>query len=133
MDFEAALTMELKTIAAFGSRVYPLTAPEATAKNGVPYLIYRSSDGLRTKTLDGYQSGKAVEGEINVIAARYADMKSLTSKVIDLLVGMEQRAIGNDGPFIQELTYRQPIELYEEQPDLYRCLIDFEVYFDQGG
>jgi hypothetical protein len=46
---------------------------------------------------------------------------------------MEQRVIGTDGPYIQELTYEQPIELYEQNPNLYRCLIDFEVYFDQGG
>jgi hypothetical protein len=129
MNFEAALTLELKTIAALGNRVYPLTAPEATAGNGVPYLIYVSSEGLRTKTMGGYQTGKQVSGEINVITARYADMKSITADVIDLLVGMEKRAIGTGGPFIQELTYSAPVELYEDQPKLSRCLIDFDVYY----
>lgn len=133
MNFEAALTLELKTIAALSNRVYPLTAPEATAGNGVPYLIYVSSEGRRTKTLDGFHTSKHVSGELNVIAARYADMKALTANVIDLLIGMEQRVIGIGGPFIQELTYDDPVELYEEQSQLYRCLIDFEVYFDQGG
>ena len=133
MNFEAALTQELKTIVALQNRVYPLAAPEATAGNGVPYLIYGSSDGLRTKTLDGYQSGRLVQGEINIIAARYGDMKSITTYVVELLIGMERRVIGTNGPFIQELTYRQPVELYEQAPNLYRCLIDFEVYFDQGG
>lgn len=133
MNFEPALVQELKTIAAFGNRVYPHVAPEAKAGNGVPYLIYISSEGRRTKTLDGFHTSKHVNGELNVIAARYADMKALTTNVIDLLIGMEQRVIGTGGPYIQELTYNDPVEFYEEQPKLLRCLIDFEVYFDQGG
>lgn len=127
MNFEDALEDELKSIAALQNRVYPLA--NATKQNGTPYVIYVSSEGLRTKTLDGYQAGKQVTGEINVIAARYGDMKSITSSVIDLLVSMERRVIGTGGPFIQELVYQEPRELYEEAPKLYRCLIDFEVYF----
>lgn len=133
MNFEAALTVELETIAALENRIYPLTAPETSFDLTKPYLVYGSSEGLRTKTLGGYHSGKSVEGEINVIAPRYADMKSITAAVVDVLVSMEQRVIGTGGPYIQELTYETPVELYEEAPKLYRCLIDFEVYFDQGG
>lgn len=130
MNFEAALTQELKNIAALEDRVYPLAAPETPHDLTKPYLIYSSSEGLRTKEIgNGYHSGKSVRGEINVIAKRYADIKSITSEVIELLVGMEQRTIGTGGPFIQEITYGEPIEKYEELPKLYRCIIDFEVYF----
>lgn len=134
LDFYLALKQELETIAALVGRVYPLTAPEARAGNGVPYLIYVTSDGLRTKTLgDGYQTGRHVAGELNVIDRDYDNMKAVTGEVMDLLVGMERRVIGNGGPFIQELTYSQPVELYENLPKLYRCVIDFDVYFDRGG
>jgi len=130
MNFEPALAQELKSIMALDGRVYPLTAPETAFDLNKPYLIYGSSEGLRTKEISsGYQSGKMVSGELNVIAPRYADMKSITAEVIDLLVGMERRTIGSSGPFIQELTYEEPVELYEDQPKLYRCVIDFEVYF----
>ena len=131
MDFEPALVQELKTITALGGRIYPLFAPEATKHNGVPYLVYASSEGVRDKTLGGYLKSKEVRGELNIVAARYGDMKAITKQVIDLLVSMEQRQIGTDGPFIQELIYQQPVEMYEPQPDLHRCVIEFSSYFDE--
>lgn len=130
MKFEPALEQELSVISALNNRIYPLSSPEANASRGVPYLIYGSSEGLRTKSLsDGYMDGKTVRGELNVVTARYETMKQITAEVIEVLVGMEQREIGADGPFIQELTYSEPVELYESQPRLHRCVIDFEVYF----
>lgn len=127
--FEEALTQEMKTIVALGGRVYPAAAPEATAGQGVPYLIYLSSPGLRTKTQDGYQARRVVRGELNVIASRQSDLTALGESVIDMLLSFERRKIGADGPFIQEVLYEQPVELYEPEPKLYRYLIDFEVYF----
>lgn len=127
--FEEALTEEMKSIAALEGRVYPAFAPEATAGQGVPYLFYLSSPGLRTKTQDGYLTGRSVRGELNVVAARYASLKPVSTAVLDQLISFERRRIGTDGPFIQEVTYEQPVELYEDKPKLYRCMIEFEVYF----
>lgn len=129
MSFEGALVVELKTIAALNNRIYPLTAPETSFDLTQPYLIYGSSEGLRTKEMGGYQTGKTVRGELNVIAPKYADIKSITASVVDKLVSFEGRTIGTGGPFIQEIIYGEPVELYEEAPKLYRCVIDFEVYF----
>lgn len=130
MDFESALTYELKKIAAFSGRIYPHTSPEANKHNGVPYLIYVSSEGERTKTMGGYVSGRELNGELNIVAARYKDLKQLTREVLDVMIGTEERSIGVKGPYIQEFTYEAPVELYEEKPDLYRCLIQFQVYFE---
>jgi len=131
MDFEAALTQELKTIAALGNRVYPHVSPEANAKVGIPYLIYVSSAGERLKSLgEGYLEGNEVRAEINVMTAKYKDLKAIVNDVLELLIGMEQRAIGTNGPFIQELTYTQPVELYEEKPQLYRCVIELNTFFE---
>ncbi|WP_010498542.1 hypothetical protein [Paenibacillus elgii] len=127
--FEEALTAEMKSIAALEERVYPGFAPEANAGQGVPYLIYVSSPGLRTKTQDGYQTGRAVRGELNVVSARYANLKTVSAAVLDQFISFERRRIGTDGPFIQEVTYQQPVELYEDKPNLYRCMIEFEVYY----
>jgi hypothetical protein len=130
MDFEQALQEELtNAIPALGGRVYPLFAQEAKKHNGVPYLIYASSEGLRDKTLGGYLKSKEVRGELNIITERYSDLKAIAKQVIALLIGMEGRRIGSDGPRIGELTYRMPFETYEPQPDLYRSLIEFTVYF----
>lgn len=128
MSFEPALVQELKTITALENRIYPLTAPEATASSGVPYLIYASSEGLRDKTLGGHLSSKEVRAELNIIAKKYSDMKAITKQVVALLTGFEGRRIGTDGPFIEELTYQMPVEMYESQPDLYRCVVEFSAY-----
>jgi hypothetical protein len=131
VDFDAALAQELKSIASLSKRVFPLTSPEKPASIKEPYLIYGSSEGVRSKAIgEGYLSGKSVRGELNVVAPRYGNMKSITAEVIDKLISMEQRVIGVDGPYIQEMTYSAPVELYEEAPGLYRCVIDFEVYYE---
>jgi len=133
-DFEQALRAEIvAAIPALGGRVYPLFAPEATKHNGVPYLIYASSEGLRDKSLGGYLKSKEVRAELNIIAKSYSDMKAITKQVIALLIGFEGRQIGTDGPFIEEVTYQMPMEFYESQPDLRRCLVEFSVYFTEEG
>lgn len=131
VTFEAALTIELRAIAALNNRVYPLNAPEEPFDTSTPYLIFRTSEGLRTKDLDGYQSSKTVSGELNVVAPTYAEMKSITSSVIDTIISFQSRIIGTGGPYIQNITYEEPVEMYEDKPKLYRCVIDFEVYFEQ--
>lgn len=131
MIFEQALLLELKTITALNNHVYPLNASEKVRKTGAPYLIYISSQGVRTKTLGGYRGGKRVSVELNVIAATYESMKTISASVIELLENMEQREIGTGGPFLQEVTYEDPVELYESAPDLFRCLIDFNTFFEE--
>lgn len=131
VDFEPALVQELKTITALENRIYPLTAPEATASGGVPYLIYASSEGLRDKTLGGHLNSKEVRAELNIIAKKYSDMKAITKQVIALLITFEGRQIGTDGPFIEELTYQMPVEMYESEPGLYRCIIELSVFFGE--
>jgi len=131
VDFEPALVQELKSIAALENRIYPLTAPEATASGGVPYLIYASSEGLRDKTLGGHLNSKEVRAELNIIAKKYSDMKAITREVIALLISFEGRQIGTGGPFIEELTYQMPVEMYESEPGLYRCVVEFSAYFSE--
>lgn len=129
MDFESALTMELKTIPDVQNRVYPLNAPEKTIN---PYIIYTSSEGLRTNTItDGYLPDKSVEGEINIVAAKYAVLKQVTRQVIDMLINLNQRVIGSDGPYIDEMIYEKPVELYEANVSLYRCVVGYKAYFKE--
>lgn len=131
LDFEPALVQELKVIPELQNRIYPLDAPEANAGQGVPYLIYGSSEGLRDKSLEGYMQSKEVRAELNIIAKRYGDMKAITKQVIAILLSFEGRQMGTGGPYIEELIYQAPVELYEAQPDLIRTVIEFTVYFKE--
>jgi hypothetical protein len=58
-------------------------------------------------------------------------MKAITKQVVTLLLSFEGRQIGADGPFIEAVEYQMPVEMYESQPDLHRCVIEFQVYFGE--
>ncbi|MOA47395.1 hypothetical protein D3C78_1700250 [compost metagenome] len=64
-----------------------------------------------------------------MIAPKYAVMKQVTRKVIDLLISMNQRVIGTNGPYINEMSYEEPTELFEHEVSLYRCVIGFKTYY----
>ncbi|ACT00220.1 tail completion protein gp17 [Paenibacillus sp. JDR-2] len=126
MTFEEALTAELSAVPELVGKIYPLDASNAPK---APYVVYISSEGEPTKGLDGFIGGQSVDVELNIIGATYSSMKELTRAVITILKSFELRQIGSEGPYIQELTYQKPVELYESAPKLHRCLIDFQVYF----
>lgn len=73
---------------------------------------------------------REVNATLNVVTSKYIDLKSISNAVVDKLVGFQSRVIGNNGPFIQEVSYEEPKEFYEELPNLYRCVIEFSVYFE---
>ncbi|MEK5415061.1 DUF3168 domain-containing protein [Paenibacillus sp. FSL L8-0708] len=124
LEFEDALSFELESMNGFRDKVYPAFAPGTP----VPYLVYISSEGVRVKTLEGFTRRRRIEVELNIVTKLYREMKEFSKVAIDKLISMEGRVIGEDGPFIQELTYEKPVEIYEEGPKLYRCLIDFTVH-----
>lgn len=126
MNFEEALTVELEQIPSLNQKVFPGIMPGKSA----PYIAYLSSEGVQMKELGiGYTEGKTVEFTINIVTQKYGELKSLSRAVLQKLISFQSRVIGTDGPFIQEFTYTKPVELYEPEPKLYRCVIDCEVYF----
>ncbi|WP_336774203.1 tail completion protein gp17 [Paenibacillus sp. MMO-58] len=126
MTFEEALTAELSAVPELADKIYPLDATNAPK---APYVVYESSYGVPTKSMNGYIGGKNVPVELNIICPTYGSMKQVTAAVIAVLESFEQRQIGSDGPYIQELTYETPVELYESAPKLHRCVIEFQVYY----
>lgn len=125
MTFEEALTFELEQLPGLSESVYPVFEPGRAE----PYVVYQSSEGRRTKALDGYKEGRVVPCELHVIVKRYSELKQHVRDIIDALISFEGRIIGEDGPHVQEITYEEPVELYEEKPKLHRCVIEFEVYY----
>ncbi|MFS1519682.1 DUF3168 domain-containing protein [Bacillus sp. SCS-151] len=125
MTFEEALQEELSTI----MKVYPLNAKEGTK---APYIIYVSSEGLQDKSLQGYLDSKEVSFELNILHNGYGLLKSKTRLVLQKVLSFQGRAIGNDGPFIENVSYEKPVELWEDQVKLYRCIINCKVKFKEG-
>jgi hypothetical protein len=125
MEFEVALAQEISGLAGMTYKVSPLTAPD---KRNPPYIAYMASAGLQDKDLNGYQGTYTVSGELNIIHTRYLDMMSLTRAVIAKLVTFQGRVIGTGGPYIQNITYNDPIEMYEKEVSAYRCNISFTAH-----
>jgi hypothetical protein len=123
MNFEEAFRAELSTITELTNKVYPLNATEGVK---APYVIYMPGEGLQDKTLEGYLASKEVECEINILHDSYGNLKSLAKQVLSKVISFQSRMIGDNGPFIQNVTYEKPVELYESQVFLYRCVIDLK-------
>lgn len=124
MYFEEALRAELDTIEELTNKVFPLTAPEGTE---APYIIYVSSEGIQDKSLQGYLSSKEVPCEINILVDDYLSLKELTTTVLAKILSFQGHKIGDF--FIQDVSYEKPVEIYEQEVDLYRSVIDFTFYF----
>ena len=78
MNFEQALTYELKTITGLTGKVYPQKAPENATP---PFVVYFSSDGEPIMALRGPTNMTELSCEIHVSAETYEQMKSLTKNV----------------------------------------------------
>jgi hypothetical protein len=126
MSFETAMRTELMTVSGLSNKVFPMNAPEGTT---LPYLAYVSSEGVEAKSHDGYLDMTTVDCEISVVHSSYASMKSLTGLVINELKTFQGATIGTTGPFIQNITYEAPVELYEAEIDAYRSIINIQVIF----
>jgi hypothetical protein len=126
MTFEEALRAELSSITGLSNKVFPLHAKEGIK---APYVIYLSSEGVRDKSFEGYLGTQEVECEINIIHSTYSNMKSLTKLVLNKIISFQGNYIGGYGPLIQNVSYEKPVELYENEVSLYRCLIDIKVRF----
>lgn len=129
MTFEEALRTELINITTLNNKVYPLNAPEGTV---APYIVYKSSEGLNDKSLNGFLESKEVSCELDVIHNSYANMKTLAKLIMDKLKSFEERTIGTAGPHIEELTFDDDCpELYESEINQYRKTINFKVSFKE--
>lgn len=127
MNFEEALRVELGTINGLANKVFPLYAPEGEK---APFVVYVPSEGVQGKSLQGYLSSKEVECEVNILQDSYSSLKALVKPVLEKLITFQGRVIGGEyGPFIQDLTYEPPVEVYEKEVSLYRCVIVFIVKF----
>lgn len=125
MELEPALIQELLEITELSPKIYPLVAPSGTK---APYLTFESSFGRQVNTLGGYKNRKVVDVEFRLIALNYEQLKHLQTAVISKLVSMQLRVIGTDGPYVHELTYESPVELYEPLPKLHRTDIEIKIY-----
>lgn len=118
------MAQELETI--LPEKVFPMNAPEGEE---APYIVYISSDGAQLQTLSGFVPLSGGSPEVHILHTSYIGLKSLTPSVISLLQSFVGRRIGDNGPLIQELSYSDPVEIFEPELRLYRCMIEFTIHY----
>ena len=125
MNFEEALRNELSGIPQLTNKIFPLAATEGVK---TPYLVYVSSEGVQEKYLSGYAGNKEVDCELHILNDSYAGLKDITRQVIDKVISFQDRVIGGDnGVWIQDVTYERVTEQYIDQLFQYLCIISIKV------
>lgn len=107
MEFEQALFFELGAIPELSGKVFPLFAREGIEP---PFVIYVSSEGEQTQTLNGYVDAKEIICELHVVGNNYEEMKRVTKAVIAKCKSFFGRNIGENGVFIKSFSYIDPQE-----------------------
>lgn len=127
---EKALKYELtKAIPELKDAIYPTNAPKNVKK---PYLVYARINTRTTKTLDGYTNDQALSYMFSIMAVRYEDMKALTKKVVNVLLSLPQKSIGQDGAiFVSDLEINNTDETWENELSINRGIVDFTVYKEE--
>lgn len=126
VDFEQALRAELVTLSNLSSKVFPLFAPEGTTP---PFVVYQKIRTDYVKTLDGTQEKRDGFYEFDILAPTYAVLQSQYVALVDKFKTFIGRNIGTNGPFIQNVTIENAVELYENQVDWHRMNLEVKFYF----
>lgn len=128
MSLEIALRQEIKNIPVLKNKIYPTNAPKDKA---APYLVY-AVQSTPLKDLNGYENSD-VESHVllNIFGNSYSEMKELTKTVKDIVKTFPFRAIGQAGPFIENLTFDATAETYENELNLYRGIIPFTISYKE--
>lgn len=125
MNFEEALRNELSSIPQLTNKIFPLAATEGVK---TPYLVYVSSEGVQEKYLEGYAGSKEVDCELHILSDSYSSLKDITRQVNAKIVSFQERVIGGDnGVWIQDVTYEKVTEQYIDQLFQYLCIVNIRV------
>jgi hypothetical protein len=126
MTFGEALRHELIQIVKLNQKVFPIVAPEATGK---PFLIYQREDIEFKKTLSGTMNKANAVYILTLITDSYSEKEAIEVEVKDKLLSFLQRTIGDEGPYIQNITVRLGQEGYVLEADSLTSKIRLEVNY----
>lgn len=124
---EKALRYELNKIPELTNKIFPTNAPEGV---NPPYLVYITRQ-RPLKDLGGTTKDREAYVMLNVLCSSYAQMKEITSKVEKLVISFPLRKIGENGPYIEDVTLDDITETYENELKLQRGIIPFKICYKE--
>lgn len=125
MLLEKALRYELNKINEISGKIFPTNAPQGKKP---PYLVY-VSESTPLKDLNGTKENIDSYVLLNILCESYSEMKDVTRKVRKLINTFPFRSIGENGPYIEDLTAETTAETYENELELYRGIIPFKISY----
>lgn len=124
MTFGEALRAELIQVDKLDKKVFPIVAPEGA---GNTFLVYKRVDTEFKKTLSGTSNKCHAIYELTIVTNNYAEKEYIEENVKNKILSFLDRSIGEDGPYIQNVTARFLSENYSFEPDLLTSSIRIEV------
>lgn len=126
---DKALRYELNAIPEIQNKIYPVHAPEGKKP---PYLVYMKSYFRQLKTFDGLKKEHEATYLLNILCDSYAETQVLTKKVKDKIKTFPLRTVGNDGIYVQEITFNNVSDTYENELGLHRSIIEVTIYYKRS-
>jgi hypothetical protein len=126
VDFEQGLNKELQAVTGLNKKVFPMYAPEGTKAS---YVTYSKSRTEIIKTLDGNSSTRSAVYDIDIVSDTYSQLQTLFASVKAKLDSFTGRYIGVNSVYVQDVTFENIIELYEQEIKWYRMNLEVRFYF----
>lgn len=124
---EIALRHELNKISEINNKIFSTNAPKGQK---TPYLVYMVRK-KSLKTLEGITNDRESNVMLNILCDSYPQMKDITKKVEELIITFPLRVIGDNGPYIEDLTIDEISEIYENELKLQRGIIPFQICYKE--
>lgn len=126
MTFGEALRFELIQIPQLNNKVFPVIAPASTES---AFLVYKRKNVDYKKTLSGRTNLANAIYELSIVTNSYAEKEEIESLITVIIMSFLNRNIGDNGPYIQDVTFRLQEEIYAFEPDLISSTIQLEVIY----
>jgi hypothetical protein len=126
MGLKTGLIAQLKTITGIANRVFP--GGKVPQGQVAPYIVLVKSGGAEYDALDGWTGLHRDSYELNMLESTNELADSLADSVITKLKAMQGATHGS--AYIQDMQIDENSpELYEEQINLYRKIINITVIY----
>lgn len=124
---EKALIYELNKINELENKIFPLNAPEGQKS---PYLVYITKH-RPFKNLNGITEHRECHFILNILCNSYSQMKYMNKNIEDIISKFPLKNIGKEKLYIEDVTFDELNEIYEDQLKLYRGIIPFTIYYKE--
>jgi len=124
MTFGEALRHELIQIPQLSQKVFPIVAPEGVKS---PFLVYKREEAEGKKTLSGTSNKVHATYELILVTGDYAEKEAIEELIKLRVLSFYGRNIGENGPFIQNETFKLLGEAYSLEADSFTSQMRLEA------